>query len=39
MANDLLHGIKASSNQQTQPAAIPADKAANDKTPGNKAAN
>jgi carboxyl-terminal processing protease len=38
MADDLLHGIKASANQQTPP-AVPADKASNDKTPGNKAAN
>ena len=38
MANDLLHGIKASSSQQT-PAAIPTDKASNDKQTPNKAAN
>jgi carboxyl-terminal processing protease len=37
MADDLLHGIKASSNQPT-PATAPADKASADK-PGNKAAN
>jgi carboxyl-terminal processing protease len=39
MANDLLHGIKASATTPA-PTAVPGDKASNDKAPTpNKAAN
>jgi len=38
MADDLLHGIKSSATTPA-PAAVPGDKASNDKQPPNKAAN